>query len=125
MSSLFFFVMIRPPPKSTLFPYTTLFRSEQLWPRRPAASRDPAQQRNKGKAEHGLSLFLAPPNRRPNIGARRGGPYENVAGLWATLQMWTGRCRSSAPIPRVEDRPRARFRGCPNRAEKNRLPLKE
>src|SRR5688572_32663119 len=25
--SLFFFLMIRPPPTSTLFPYTTLFRS--------------------------------------------------------------------------------------------------
>src|SRR5205823_8977518 len=25
--SLFFFFMIRPPPRSTLFPYTTLFRS--------------------------------------------------------------------------------------------------
>src|SRR5438034_2791142 len=24
---LFFFIMIRPPPRSTLFPYTTLFRS--------------------------------------------------------------------------------------------------
>src|SRR5437588_7472430 len=27
MCSLFFFLMIRPPPRSTLFPYTTLFRS--------------------------------------------------------------------------------------------------
>src|SRR5438132_9065035 len=26
--SYFFFLMIRPPPRSTLFPYTTLFRSE-------------------------------------------------------------------------------------------------
>src|SRR5207249_10017775 len=26
-SSLFFFLLIRPPPRSTLFPYTTLFRS--------------------------------------------------------------------------------------------------
>src|SRR5947199_9126031 len=26
-SPLFFFLMIRPPPRSTLFPYTTLFRS--------------------------------------------------------------------------------------------------
>src|SRR5580693_10381104 len=26
----FFFLMIRPPPRSTLFPYTTLFRSRQL-----------------------------------------------------------------------------------------------
>src|SRR2546430_10875416 len=27
MSSIFFFLMIRRPPRSTLFPYTTLFRS--------------------------------------------------------------------------------------------------
>src|SRR5438128_8584632 len=27
LSPLFFFLMIRPPPRSTLFPYTTLFRS--------------------------------------------------------------------------------------------------
>src|SRR3712207_7181098 len=27
MSRLFFFLMIRRPPRSTLFPYTTLFRS--------------------------------------------------------------------------------------------------
>src|SRR5260370_10282951 len=31
ISSLsFFFLMIRRPPRSTLFPYTTLFRSDQL-----------------------------------------------------------------------------------------------
>src|SRR5206468_12920298 len=28
ISLLFFFLMLRPPPRSTLFPYTTLFRSE-------------------------------------------------------------------------------------------------
>src|SRR5690348_17781949 len=27
---LFFFLMIRPPPRSTLFPYTTLFRSPSV-----------------------------------------------------------------------------------------------
>src|SRR5689334_24518340 len=27
--SLFFFLMIRRPPRSTLFPYTTLFRSDE------------------------------------------------------------------------------------------------
>src|SRR3712207_7810981 len=27
---IFFFLMIRRPPRSTLFPYTTLFRSERL-----------------------------------------------------------------------------------------------
>src|SRR5215510_16143643 len=29
---LFFFLMIRRPPRSTLFPYTTLFRSGELHP---------------------------------------------------------------------------------------------
>src|SRR6185295_7657964 len=28
----FFFLMIRRPPRSTLFPYTTLFRSSVYWP---------------------------------------------------------------------------------------------
>ena len=28
MSAVFFFLMIRRPPRSTLFPYTTLFRSD-------------------------------------------------------------------------------------------------
>src|SRR2546426_12838612 len=28
--SLFFFLMIRRPPRSTLFPYTTLFRSQRM-----------------------------------------------------------------------------------------------
>src|SRR2546430_3514387 len=30
-SSIFFFLMIRRPPRSTLFPYTTLFRSNECW----------------------------------------------------------------------------------------------
>src|SRR5436309_10117542 len=32
MYSLFFFLMIRRPPRSTLFPYTTLFRSLGFFP---------------------------------------------------------------------------------------------
>src|SRR6267143_3868635 len=32
ISSLFFFLMIRRPPRSTLFPYTTLFRSRRERP---------------------------------------------------------------------------------------------
>src|SRR5260221_11353100 len=31
MLLLFFFLMIRRPPRSTLFPYTTLFRSLSYW----------------------------------------------------------------------------------------------
>src|SRR3712207_9556630 len=33
VNSTFFFLMIRRPPRSTLFPYTTLFRSRGLAPR--------------------------------------------------------------------------------------------
>src|SRR2546428_8286027 len=33
MPSMFFFLMIRRPPRSTLFPYTTLFRSKQFTPK--------------------------------------------------------------------------------------------
>src|SRR2546430_10801434 len=40
MISFFFFLMIRRPPRSTLFPYTTLFRSERQSDR-PSAHRSP------------------------------------------------------------------------------------
>src|SRR6266511_6455887 len=44
--SFFFFLMIRRPPRSTLFPYTTLFRSGLY----PAAERDlPPLRRRRGK----------------------------------------------------------------------------
>src|SRR5215208_2138191 len=36
-----FFLMIRRPPKSTLFPYTTLFRSRRRSPRGPRCSARP------------------------------------------------------------------------------------
>src|SRR5438132_8082872 len=35
--TFFFFLMIRPPPRSTLFPYTTLFRSSELLPKQTRA----------------------------------------------------------------------------------------
>src|SRR6266480_7935108 len=42
---IFFFLMIRRPPRSTLFPYTTLFRSRPAGrpASRPARSRHPAE----------------------------------------------------------------------------------
>src|SRR2546425_6810970 len=41
--SLFFFLMIRRPPRSTLFPYTTLFRSRiRNFGRRSSANFEPA-----------------------------------------------------------------------------------
>src|SRR5436190_16125029 len=44
----FFFLMIRRPPRSTLFPYTTLFRSGPARrPRRPARRTPPALRRRR------------------------------------------------------------------------------
>src|SRR3712207_8653133 len=65
----FFFLMIRRPPRSTLFPYTTLFRSPPGAPRRadaqgcaaggPARHRqDPAGQGGGGRGEGALLLHL-------------------------------------------------------------------
>src|SRR2546430_12822743 len=63
----FFFLMIRRPPRSTLFPYTTLFRSRH--PRRPAGL-DPADRRRLAAAPpDGARVGAAPPDggdgRRP------------------------------------------------------------
>src|SRR3712207_8150765 len=48
MCLLFFFLMIRRPPRSTLFPYTTLFRSRCL--------RRCTERRSAGAASHAGSL---------------------------------------------------------------------
>src|SRR2546426_12181176 len=56
-SLFFFFLMIRRPPRSTLFPYTTLFRS-------PSGGRGQA-----GHPRPGGDLEIARPQRRP--GAER------------------------------------------------------
>src|SRR5256885_11201816 len=52
MNGIFFFLMIRRPPRSTLFPYTTLFRS--LLPVRPDHGRRrlPARQSEPDRCRH-------------------------------------------------------------------------
>src|SRR5690606_42147303 len=60
VSMPFFFFMIRRPPRSTLFPYTTLFRSERAdpgcdLPRLPA----PVPERLRRGALAGRALFAA------------------------------------------------------------------
>src|SRR3712207_8208561 len=62
MLYVLFFLMIRRPPRSTLFPYTTLFRSG---PRRPS------RQRRVGRR---------PARRVPAAGARRRGRGDRLAG---------------------------------------------
>src|SRR5689334_86364 len=47
--------MTRPPPRSTLFPYTTLFRSSRRLPRhRPHEDPHPSRHRRPGSQEHPL-----------------------------------------------------------------------
>src|SRR3712207_7155658 len=76
----FFFLMIRRPPRSTLFPYTTLFRSHRL-PRRAGALtvpppvvsglRPPAIHRaGHGRCVHLRERSPARPLARPPLGAR-------------------------------------------------------
>src|SRR6266536_3663943 len=49
-SFFFFFLMIRRPPRSTLFPYTTLFRSRRpRAPSRPSAGRDCRRSRSRDR----------------------------------------------------------------------------
>src|SRR5256885_5228398 len=64
----FFFLMIRRPPRSTLFPYTTLFRSLHLHARAmgpgPAATRPPARagRQRRGRSEEHTSELQSPCN---------------------------------------------------------------
>src|SRR6266568_5901599 len=52
----FFFLMIRRPPRSTLFPYTTLFRSNRC--RRPRRARPSARRRRSRPREQRLRRRL-------------------------------------------------------------------
>src|SRR5215469_17495364 len=54
-SLLFFFLMIRRPPRSTLFPYTTLFRPRPVRDAGPAIPRHPAPGRHKPRSEEHTS----------------------------------------------------------------------
>src|SRR5256885_3070706 len=57
--------MIRRPPRSTLFPYTTLFRSEMQWPAAPnreAGAKDHAIIGVLGRSDH--LLFQATQDRK-------------------------------------------------------------
>src|SRR5258706_14462387 len=67
---MFFFLMIRPPPRSTLFPYTTLFRSSGIINRQPkvqarALGRGGFRIRN-GLAQRGGQAIPAPADAEPH-----------------------------------------------------------
>src|SRR2546427_10948223 len=101
----FFFLMIRRPPRSTLFPYTTLFRSASV-----GGQQDfPSVRRPRRMADHGLRQVLRQQRESLRFPHRIQGPHapnapamgrhENLRPIGAPLR---------AP---VEDRPRRRVRG--------------
>src|SRR3989441_12844720 len=99
---LFFFLMIRRPPRSTLFPYTTLFRSR---PRLPQPLSHPAQRRA-ARRETPRALSQAARLLRPAPGPRA----PRAVALGASLA--DGRARGGS---QRGDRPRARGRAAPAR----------
>src|SRR3712207_8954681 len=81
---LFFFLMIRRPPRSTLFPYTTLFRSGRATPAAPTSpcggprgGREQRDPRPRAPGEPGRGLRAGLFERR----ARRGRSEEHTSEL--------------------------------------------
>src|ERR1039458_4194721 len=69
---MLFFLMIRRPPRSTLFPYTTLFRSQRAAP-------TPRIERRTGAGLHGFPTREAGPFSSLTDGrSRRDSPRENA-----------------------------------------------
>src|SRR6266487_6530295 len=56
VSLIFFFLMIRRPPRSTLFPYTTLFRSRPPGRQARQAATPPSRRRRLRSEEHTSEL---------------------------------------------------------------------
>src|SRR5258708_11605462 len=57
---IFFFLMIRRPPRSTLFPYTTLFRSGHEARARAAQRYAPQEDPRRGRSEEHTSELQSP-----------------------------------------------------------------
>src|SRR5439155_1566875 len=88
-SSIFFFLLIRRPPRSTLFPYTTLFRSCAI-PQRESRERHFRDHGTRGEAsqraradEEGLAHVLS---RQVSEGERHGGCRTKVGEVSVLLE---------------------------------------
>src|SRR5260221_5377859 len=96
-SLYFFFLMIRRPPRSTLFPYTTLFRSEALPRPRPLRPDPPGQSALRLRQRRAHLLRRAA---RPDRGADRADRAHSPPGAPAPR-------RGPAPLPAQPDPARA------------------
>src|SRR3712207_3139359 len=71
----FFFLMIRRPPRSTLFPYTTLFRSTGV----PMTEEE--RQQEAGKQLHKLEVTVDLPEEEPKVESKADKDAENAYNL--------------------------------------------
>src|SRR3712207_7326440 len=77
-----FFLMIRRPPRSTLFPYTTLFRSPQAEGRRPEGRGGlglAEQARGPARADPSPPALRAPGRRRDRKSTRLNSSHANIS----------------------------------------------
>src|SRR2546426_7333549 len=91
--------MIRRPPRSTLFPYTTLFRSQD----RVAAGRPPAADGDIFQVREGDRLVADPHGERRALDQRNGGPVAAVPQ------------RPAVPVIELESQPPDRLTARPPR----------
>src|SRR2546421_5220791 len=70
LPSFFFFLMIRRPPRSTLFPYTTLFRSQLVGADPLARALEQSERRREIGAPHVAAVDHAQ-RQHPTFGPRR------------------------------------------------------
>src|SRR3712207_9347855 len=75
----FVFLMIRRPPRSTLFPYTTLFRSE-VGGREALGAPPPAARERPGRpGRAGASANVTPPTRPDRKSTRLNSSHANIS----------------------------------------------
>src|SRR2546429_9572423 len=75
LSSFFFFLMIRRPPRSTLFPYTTLFRSDSPYNTYEHGGLPPGPIGNPGEASMRAALHPAETNFLYFVANTQGGHF--------------------------------------------------
>src|SRR6202051_5353608 len=86
-SCLFFFLMIRRPPRSTLFPYTTLFRSRRSVERQPEQAVDLSAPRNQLRSEEHTSELQSHEHLVCRLLLEKKTRYSTIRTAWSYLPL--------------------------------------
>src|SRR3989442_609412 len=92
--SLCFFLMIRRPPRSTLFPYTTLFRS--------FSAACEAQAKRRSSRRVASDSCASPELRRRKTKRRNGGNLHRSIKRPHLSHVWRSYCAVSLPRPEIQ-----------------------